>query len=141
MLMGQIYAASEQVIIWLGAGTAASDRAMIYMSSNNILEAGFKGQHTTMMDVWKVILKIYMRRWDLRNHAKYIRQYRSQLKESPDHLPSSSYLAPEHPIVEGLQDLLCREWIRRIWTYQEIILAKNPVVICGDRMVTWTQLI
>lgn len=139
ILMGQIYATSEQVIIWLGAGTAASDRAMTYMSNTNVLETSFRAQHTTRVDVYKATLKIYMRRWDLRNHAKYIKQYRSQPRESPDHLPPSSYLAPERAIVEGLQDLLSREWIHRIWTYQEIILANNPVIICGDCMITWTQ--
>jgi hypothetical protein len=47
LLMCQIYANSTQVLIWLGPGTAASDRAMAYMSNATLFETTFKGQSTT----------------------------------------------------------------------------------------------
>ncbi|KAK1777135.1 hypothetical protein QBC45DRAFT_434513 [Copromyces sp. CBS 386.78] len=28
----------------------------------------------------------------------------------------------------------------RVWTFQEIILASNPVILCGDESITWTEL-
>lgn len=39
---------------------------------------------------------------------------------------------------EDIDALLDRSWIRRLWTYQEIILANNPIVICGDKHIPWS---
>ena len=33
--------------------------------------------------------------------------------------------------------LMTRPWFYRIWTYQEILLAKDAVVLCGDDHVSW----
>jgi hypothetical protein len=38
-----------------------------------------------------------------------------------------------------LNDLLGREWIERIWTYQEVVFASNPVVVCGDCHLAWSR--
>jgi hypothetical protein len=38
-----------------------------------------------------------------------------------------------------LNELLSQDWITRIWTYQEIILASNPIVVCGDMHLNWSQ--
>lgn len=32
---------------------------------------------------------------------------------------------------QDLENLLNRAWIQRVWTYQEILLANNPIVVCG----------
>lgn len=40
--------------------------------------------------------------------------------------------------VNDLDELLNREWIRRAWTYQEVILASNPIILCGKRTITWS---
>ncbi|KAK1779308.1 heterokaryon incompatibility protein-domain-containing protein [Copromyces sp. CBS 386.78] len=36
--------------------------------------------------------------------------------------------------------LLDREWIERVWTFQEIVLASNPVIVCGEEAIGWAQL-
>ena len=40
----------------------------------------------------------------------------------------------------ALDELINRDWIRRAWTYQEIILASNPVIICGGKFISWSRL-
>jgi hypothetical protein len=40
---------------------------------------------------------------------------------------------------QDMDDLLDREWVRRIWTYQEILLASNPTVVCGGFQLPWAQ--
>jgi len=30
-----------------------------------------------------------------------------------------------------------REWIQRAWTFQELILASNPVILCSTRSLEW----
>lgn len=40
---------------------------------------------------------------------------------------------------QDMDDLLDREWVRRIWTYQEILLASNPIVVCGGFHLPWAR--
>lgn len=39
-----------------------------------------------------------------------------------------------------LEDFLNCTWMRRIWTFQEIILSPNPIVVCGHSRLAWTRL-
>jgi hypothetical protein len=34
---------------------------------------------------------------------------------------------------EGFWTILNHDWFRRVWTYQEIVLAKHGLLVCGDR--------
>lgn len=40
---------------------------------------------------------------------------------------------------DDLDSVLKRDWINRVWTYQEILLATHPIVVCGDIHVPWSQ--
>lgn len=40
---------------------------------------------------------------------------------------------------DDLNDVLSRPWIKRMWTFQEIVLANNPVVVCGDYHLSWQR--
>jgi len=42
---------------------------------------------------------------------------------------------------EDLEDLLRQDWLKRGWTYQEIILACNPVIVCGNKSMSWDNFI
>ena len=37
--------------------------------------------------------------------------------------------------------ILDREWIHRAWTLQEMVLASNPVILCGEELLLWEDLI
>lgn len=43
-----------------------------------------------------------------------------------------------HPL-DGrqIESVLSRDWIDRIWTLQEVVLAKRPVICCSTRFLTW----
>jgi hypothetical protein len=41
---------------------------------------------------------------------------------------------------DALELLLERSWWKRIWTVQEIVLSKDPIVVCGSRFVGWFHL-
>lgn len=47
---------------------------------------------------------------------------------------------PSQLTVEELDSLLNRGWHRRAWTFQEIILASNPVIVCGTKCISWAAL-
>jgi len=40
-----------------------------------------------------------------------------------------------------LQEFFSREWAHRIWTLQEILLATNPVICCGTKLLPWRELL
>ncbi|KAK3402826.1 hypothetical protein B0T20DRAFT_449794 [Sordaria brevicollis] len=43
--------------------------------------------------------------------------------------------------VASFDAVLGRGWIGRAWTFQEIILASNPVIVCGNHSLTWDELV
>ncbi len=34
-----------------------------------------------------------------------------------------------------------RSWTQRVWTFQEIALSAAPIVLCGDRCISWEDLV
>jgi hypothetical protein len=44
------------------------------------------------------------------------------------------------PSFHEIASVLTQPWINRIWTYQELVMAKNPVVLCGSSSIDWDRL-
>lgn len=42
--------------------------------------------------------------------------------------------------VEDIDGLLERDWHYRAWTFQEVILASNPIIVCGHKVIDWAKL-
>ena len=40
----------------------------------------------------------------------------------------------------AFQKLIDRPWWNRAWTYQEVLLSKNAVLLCGGKILLWTEL-
>ncbi|KAF2667472.1 hypothetical protein BT63DRAFT_472203 [Microthyrium microscopicum] len=133
-LMEEIYSWAETVFLWLGQGTAQTDRAMdcirytpkfvrcledMELKSAPTMSGRMKSACFSIKDLYWTFLapvgvlqdQIQSRRFDKRFQA------------------------------EDFQTLLSCDWAERIWTLQEIILARNVVVICGTQMVTWNDFI
>jgi len=45
-----------------------------------------------------------------------------------------------HSFYDDLSELLNKEWIKRLWKYQEILLASDPVIVCGHSHLPWPEL-
>lgn len=41
----------------------------------------------------------------------------------------------------GLSDILNREWIERTWNFQELLLANNIMIGCGQKWMAWEHFI
>ena len=39
-----------------------------------------------------------------------------------------------------MQDLVSRDWFKRMWTVQELIMANQPIAVCGNRSIRWHYL-
>jgi hypothetical protein len=60
---------------------------------------------------------------------------KSLFENSPDTFP-------DHFVSrETVGSLLHRQWISRIWTLQEILLATDPVICCGTKTLSWRSFI
>lgn len=46
-----------------------------------------------------------------------------------------------HCYLDDLDRLLGQEWLTRVWTFQEIVLASNPMLVCGKSVIPWSVLL
>ncbi|KAI6088155.1 heterokaryon incompatibility protein-domain-containing protein [Hypoxylon rubiginosum] len=46
----------------------------------------------------------------------------------------------DQAFVDGAVSLVNRPWFSRLWTYQEIVLAKSGIVLCGKDSIDWGTL-
>ncbi|KAF9880376.1 heterokaryon incompatibility protein [Colletotrichum karsti] len=47
---------------------------------------------------------------------------------------------PESEEWKALWDFLSRPWFTRVWIIQEVILSRDPWVVCGDSIMVWENL-
>ncbi|RSM05119.1 hypothetical protein CDV31_009753 [Fusarium ambrosium] len=52
---------------------------------------------------------------------------------------SSKFPKVEDPKWSILAKLLERKWFRRVWVAQELVLAREAIVVCGARQMTWDR--
>ncbi|KAE9367526.1 hypothetical protein N431DRAFT_444660 [Stipitochalara longipes BDJ] len=115
-LMGSIYSKASIVYVWLGIGRNSSNRAL-----NFIENARF--QHYFRWDLESASIKD--RQLELHKAARaYAFGRLGWIQES-----SSS-----------AQPLLDNVWLTRMWTYQEILLASNPILVLGNTHLQWSML-
>jgi len=113
--MRDIYSSARIVYIWLGKGNAKTDAAMDYLAKGGLpfrISTAKKGRDdipTGNAVCWKLAWYIYSRTITSRRRPHY----------------------------DGLMDVFDREWIRRIWTMQEVLLAHKPVLMCGNKTASW----
>ena len=124
-LMGDIYTYAQPAYIWLGPGSDATDRAMSaikLLARHRVLPGAIpwfpsrekitvRGEKIEML--WNV-LKVYSRR----------------LYGSSNPIPPS---LNERLTMDDLKSLLQSEWLQRTWTFQELVLASRPMIVCGDQ--------
>lgn len=146
--MRDIYTWAQSLYVWLGEGTPSSDQAMDYLR-----RCGSMVEHLPVS-----LLAATTDEGRRREKARFwIQSYRLvackfHLAGRPDststNLPMClgrvgfffSWMG-RNPFQADLDLFFRREWVRRAWTFQEIILASNPVILCGSRILTWAELL
>jgi hypothetical protein len=113
--MADVYQRAQRVIVWLGPEADDSALAMKAMR--------YTGQ--------QVQIDCNTRTW----------------QPAPDADPSFAWGAQHdtfpfsHAELEATQKLVARSWFKRLWTRQEITLAKTAVVVAGHDTLPWRDFI
>ena len=71
-----------------------------------------------------------------------LHRVRMKSQESMFAFSSDSLATEQEPAVgendwEGINDILKREWFRRVWIVQELVLPSNVIVACGRMEMNW----
>ncbi|KAI0914994.1 heterokaryon incompatibility protein-domain-containing protein [Ustulina deusta] len=107
-MMGDIYEAAHDVLIWLGEGDEKTDALFLYL----------KHLYTLRNDSWE----------DAR--AEVTAQF---IKEC-----NAKYLSSNTNVgTQMMEDVLSRPWFKRMWTLQELLLASHATVLCGRQAMEW----
>ncbi|KAF5585235.1 heterokaryon incompatibility protein [Fusarium subglutinans] len=132
-LMGEIYTWAEAVYIWLGDGSQATDKAMKYIraaSQHRLFPAGvpwWDGTGPITVDEDRNQLW-----WGILSLSQRSARDRDKRKQDVGVLYACDRVS--------LLELLDQTWLYRSWTFQEVTLAPNPILVCGQEHVTWLQL-
>ena len=123
-IMGEIYERAINVLIWLGEGDARSDLDMKRLNELAALAAWSPDQ--------------VQARYQELQQSRYL-EYSAGYHT--DGVPRT-VLFPES--LTGFRNptasITNRSWFNRIWTLQEIVLARHAVLICGSESISWDDL-
>jgi Heterokaryon incompatibility protein (HET) len=120
-LMGRIYSSAEVVYIWLGEGDMRTDGVMDYLGRGTL---PLRSSQISEVDSdlltkpslsWRVAMDLYVR--------------------------AQIYQSTNAPHYSGLQEVMGRPWITRLWTLQEVVLATNATIVCGEKMISWESMV
>ncbi len=39
-----------------------------------------------------------------------------------------------------MRDLINRDWFKQVWTIQEVVMGRDPIVLCGKKSIRWSNL-
>lgn len=159
-IMNDIYSKAQTTYVWLGAGDAATNRAIGYLGRAGFLDFFYQdGQamrnKLERPKVWGALLSYYQSRWGF---SKSTMPYRTGTSPDIEHCMhlvdisiGSKYFISRSDLRRArlkddecsdwdLNKLLHCDWIQRIWTFQEILLSANPIILCGHAQLSWSRL-
>jgi hypothetical protein len=115
--MGAIYSSATQVIVWLGEGDDDTDMAIDFVQALSKLDPGTE----------RLIIENNGLPWEHR-----VRVFHALgMKNGYDN---------HDRIVGGLTKLMDHVWWTRVWTVQEIVLARFASLRCGAKSASWSYL-
>lgn len=127
-LMDQIFQRATRVIVWLGVGDNTTARAI--------------GMLKWVFPLYKLALHIPFLRYIALQTFRDIRVTFQDTLLHDTHSPAlrngGTWKSALQDSLEGLRRIVHHNWFRRIWTLQEISLARKAVVQCGDSKIQWT---
>ncbi|KAM0426548.1 hypothetical protein ACHAPT_008240 [Fusarium lateritium] len=133
--MDQIYGNAKLVYLWLGPGTPRTDKAMQLLREygRELVDELGPSDDWDMDEVNPQLYEALSTRKKPRANAHPVARFLYKMYKEPglhrrdDNRPLSKY-----PLMDGLRNLLQRPFWRRVWIVQEVTLAQDAVLLCGD---------
>lgn len=72
--------------------------------------------------------------------AKDLLQRQKESGNSAERPHDIQYPVFENPAAAAIRQILNMPWFTRVWTFQEIVLARSAVLKCGDYHMPWSHL-
>lgn len=147
-LMRDIYGKAKRVLIWLGDKTDESDEAIDwvkYAARNKGPYSSVKMRSFPGMMSPPEILKIvklvpeHIGKYHLLSPIPKRKCTMCPLKSSSEKMRLSFSTEPAYNPI-AMADLVDREWFTRMWTIQELVMANEPFIVCGDKSTRWSDL-
>lgn len=130
-LMGDIYRDAKEVVVWLGP---AADNSDLAFRACRRLYAEDLRRRTGLSSAREMKLQkgrgIY---WSTRETY-------AQIVCTESGKPSAKAILAYFRELDAVQAILMRPWWARVWIIQEITLARELVVLCGDESIKWDML-
>lgn len=125
-IMGDVFRAAESVTVWLGPEDQYTADALAAIESISPLMALTASNSSSEAK----------RAWDNISYTDFFDDsWYSRISEATGLQGSVT-----HRQWLGLLALLSRPWFQRAWVVQELALARQATVVCGEQMVHWTRL-
>ncbi|KAJ3544646.1 hypothetical protein NM208_g2941 [Fusarium decemcellulare] len=120
-LMETIYSSlgAHMVYVWLGEGTKDTDKAMDYFSRGCLPFSFLISQKCGDGQAWGGGIPTGMSMSLRLGWYLYLRFFTGRLT----------------PHKKGIEELLNRPWVNRLWTLQEALLSDELVLVCGTRAI------
>nr|OQO15376.1 hypothetical protein B0A51_17789 [Rachicladosporium sp. CCFEE 5018] len=129
-MMGDYYGNAAEILIWLGVTNERSDLVMDLLawlwdpSQREVLQ-----HRLCIVNEWLAPSHLYA------IHNAIIQDER--VHDTAKDMERLGLPALNHPMWTALTALYRRDWFFRVWTFQEIMLAKQARVLCGNRSLPW----
>ncbi|KAK7701641.1 hypothetical protein SLS64_010089 [Diaporthe eres] len=125
-IMGDVFRAAQSVTVWLGPEDQYTADALAAIESISPLMALTASNSSSEAK----------RAWDNISYTDFFDDsWYSRISEATGLQGSVT-----HRQWLGLLALLSRPWFQRAWVVQELALARQATVVCGEQMVHWTRL-
>ena len=127
-IMGEYYGKAAEVLIWLGPSGDGSDLAMDVLKWIGFPQERELLQHSLCGPYGSLEPSQLASIFSVLHDGVHITN--TTMDTTRLGIPRVG-----HALWSALPALYQREWFSRVWTFQEIMLATNATVLCGDRAI------
>ncbi|RSL83702.1 hypothetical protein CEP51_004343 [Fusarium floridanum] len=133
--MDQIYSNAKLVYLWLGPGTPRTDKAMKLLCEygRELVEELGPTDDWDMDEANPQLYEALSTKKKPRSNAHPVAKFLYKMYNEPGlHRRDDKRPLSKYPLMDGLRNLLERPFWRRVWIVQEVTLARDALLLCGD---------
>ncbi|KAJ4264475.1 hypothetical protein NW762_005675 [Fusarium torreyae] len=133
--MDQIYGNAKLVYLWLGPGNPQTDMAMKLLHKYGrqiVVDFGGTEQWNFEKMNQQLFKALSTGKKPKRGTHQAVHLFYDLYNERGLHRSDEDRPLEEYPLLNGLRDIMERPFWRRVWIVQEITLAQEALIMCGN---------